>query len=110
MTDGVFNSEASGLTGGDVGNFTGINQLSGRLAMTYCEAIKAKGVKLFTIGFRLNDIPVAGERTEAMKLLADCASTATPDQQTFYNAENGAELTAAFKEIAKRVEVVRLTN
>ena len=110
MTDGMFNSEASGLSSGDVGTFDGISQLSGRLAMTYCDAIKDKKVKIFTIGFRLKDIGNADQQAEATKMLKDCATTPAEGQQTFYDAENGAELTAAFKEIARRVEVVRLTN
>ena len=110
MTDGMFNSEASGLSGGSVPTYAGISQLSGRLAMTYCNEIKAKKIKLFTIGFRLQDINVPAQQTEAIRLLQDCASTPVDGETTFFNAENGAELTAAFKEIAKRVERVTLTN
>lgn len=110
MTDGMFNSEAAGVSGGSIATYSGISQLSGRMAMTYCDAIKAKKVKLFTIGFRLKDIGNAGQRNEAIKMLQDCASAPTGSETTFFNAENGAQLTAAFKEIAKRVESVRLTN
>lgn len=110
MTDGLFNSEASGLSSGSIPTYAGISQLSGRLAMTYCNEIKAKKIKLFTIGFRLDDIGNATEQTEAIRLLKDCASTPVAGETTFFNAENGAELTAAFKEIAKRVERVTLTN
>ena len=109
MTDGMFNSEASGLTSGSIPTYAGISQLSGRLAMTYCKEIKAKKIKLFTIGFRLQDNPKA-DRDEAIRLLQDCASTPVAGETTFFNAENGAQLTAAFKEIAKRVERVTLTN
>lgn len=110
MTDGMFNSEASGLSGASVPTYPGISQLSGRLAMTYCNEIKTKKIKLFTIGFRLQDIGNIGQRTEAIRLLQDCASAPVAGETTFFNAENGAELTAAFKEIAKRVERVTLTN
>lgn len=110
MTDGMFNSEASGLTGGSVPAYAGISQLSGRLAMTYCNEIKAKKIKLFTIGFRLQDINVPAQQAEAIRLLQDCATAPAAGETTFFNAENGAELTAAFKEIAKRVERVTLTN
>ncbi len=110
MTDGMFNSEASGLPGASVPTYSGISMLSGRLAMTYCEAIKAKKVKLFTIGFRLKDIGNAAQQKEAIRMLTDCASTPSGSEVTFFNAEDGAQLTAAFKEIAKRVERVSLVN
>ena len=110
MTDGMFNSEATGLKIGDVPSHAGISQFSGNLALNYCDAIKDKNVKVFTIGFRLKDIGDKAQQTEATKMLMDCASTPTPTQQTFFNAENGSELTKAFQEIAKRVETVRLTN
>jgi Flp pilus assembly protein TadG len=110
MTDGMFNSEASGLNGTSVPSYAGISTLSGRLAMTNCDAIKTQNVKIFTIGFQLKDILDAAQKTEATLLLKNCASTPTSGETTFFNAENGAELTAAFKEIAKRVEVVALTN
>lgn len=110
MTDGLFNSEATGLSSSAVPSYSGISMLSGRLAMTYCEAIKAKKIKLFTIGFRLNEIGDAGQRKEAIRMLTDCATTPSGSEITFFNAENGAQLTDAFKEIAKRVERVTLTN
>jgi Flp pilus assembly protein TadG len=110
MTDGMFNSEASGLNSASVPAYSGISALSGRLAMTYCQSIKAQKIKIFTIGFRLKDIKTTAEQKEATRLLSDCASTPQAGEPTFFDADNGAELTAAFKEIAKRVEVVALTN
>jgi Flp pilus assembly protein TadG len=110
MTDGMFNSEASGLSNAAIPSASGIANPSGRLAMKYCNEIKDKSVKIYTIGFRLKDIKNAIEQKEAGRVLADCASTPAAGETTFFDAENGAELTAAFKEIAKRVEVVSLTN
>ncbi len=110
MTDGLYNSEASGLSSASVGTYPGISMLSGRLAMTYCNAIKAKKIKLFTIGFRLKEIGNAVQQKEATKMLTDCATTPSGGEVTFFNAQNGAQLTAAFKEIAKRVERVTLVN
>lgn len=110
MTDGMFNSEGSGISGSSVPTYPGVSQLSGRLAMTYCNAIKAKKIKLFTIGFRLKDIPSPSDQKEAIRMLTDCASTPSGSEVTFFNAQNGAQLTAAFKEIAKRVERVTLVN
>ncbi len=110
MTDGLFNSEASGLTNAKIGNFPGIAQKSGRLAMSYCNAIKDKSVKVYTIGFRLNDIPKPSDKAEAIRMLTDCATTPVGKEQTFYNAQNGAELKKAFDDIAARIQSLRLTN
>ena len=110
MTDGQFNTEWSGLTNAQIASYAGISERSGRLAMSYCNEIKAKKIKLFTIGFKLSDIKPASAKTEAVRLLQDCASTPTGTETTFFNADNGAELKAAFEEIAKRVEHVALIN
>ncbi len=110
MTDGQFNTDYSGLTNAQIASYSGIGARSGRLAMSYCNEIKAKKIKLFTIGFRLADIKPALDRNEATRLLQDCASTPVGTETTFFNADNGVELTAAFEEIAKRVEHVALVN
>jgi Flp pilus assembly protein TadG len=110
MTDGLFNSDGSGLTNSQIASFSGISQRSGRLAMSYCSAIKDKGVKLYTIGFNLKGITSVGERTEAIRMLTDCATTPTGSEQTFYNAENGADLKKAFDDIAAHIQTLRLTN
>lgn len=106
MTDGVFNSEASGLA--SVPAVPGVAKASGRLALSYCNAIKAQKIKVFTIGFKMDEN--GSEKAEAIKVLQDCASTPVGTETTFFNADNGAELTAAFEEIAKRVEHVALVN
>ena len=109
MTDGVFNSEASGLSAASIPAVSGVAKSSGRLALSYCNAIKARKIKVFTIGFRMNENDVS-EQPEALKVLKDCATTPTATEQTFFNAANGAELQAAFEDIAKRVEHVALIN
>ncbi len=106
MTDGVFNAEASGLA--SVPAVPGVAKASGRLALSYCNAIKAQKIKVFTIGFKMDEN--GSEKAEAIKVLQDCASTPVGTETTFFNADNGAELTAAFEEIAKRVEHVALVN
>jgi Flp pilus assembly protein TadG len=105
MTDGEFNKDFANAATLPVQ--PGIKQASGRLAMGYCDNLKSNGVKVYTIGFDLEGIPNdKGQRDEAELTLKTCASSLT----SFFKADNGAELTAAFKEIAKRVEVVSLTN
>ena len=110
MTDGLFNSEASGLSYGEITPYPGVAQASGRLAMKYCSAIKDRGVKLYTIGFDLKNAGGAGYEAEAIKTLSDCASTPVGSEQTFYNAENGDELKKAFDDIARRIQSLTLTN
>ena len=110
MTDGMFNTEASGLSNAALPFHPGISLASGRLAMSYCAAIKDKKVKLYTIGFDLAHAGDAAQRAETVKMLTECASTPKGSEQTFYNAENGAELKQAFDDIAKRIQSLRLTN
>jgi Flp pilus assembly protein TadG len=110
MTDGLFNSEASGLAYGQITPYPGVVQASGRLAMQYCSAIKNNGVKLYTIGFDLKNAGGAGYEAEAIKMLSECASKPVGSEQTFFNAASGADLKKAFDEIAARIQTLRLTN
>jgi Flp pilus assembly protein TadG len=110
MTDGMFNTEASGLSNAAIPNHPGISLASGRLAMSYCAAIKDKKVKIYTIGFDLKNAGDAAQRAETVKMLTECASKPVGSEQTFYNAENGDELKKAFDDIAARIQTLRLTN
>lgn len=110
MTDGLFNSHASGLADGDIATFPGIAMPSGRLAMSYCNSMKDQRIKVYTIGFDLKNAGNAGQQAEAVKMLTDCATAPVGSEKTFYNAENGADLKKAFDEIAARIQSLRLTN
>ena len=110
MTDGMFNTEASGLTSGALPVHPGISLASGRLAMSYCAAIKDKKVKIYTIGFDLKHAGDAAQQAETVKMLSECASIPKGSEQTFYNAENGDDLKKAFDDIARRIQRLRLTN
>jgi hypothetical protein len=110
MTDGMFNTEASGLANSAIPTHPGISLASGRLAMSYCAAVKDKKVKIYTIGFDLKHAGDAAQQAETVKMLSQCASTPVGGEQTFYNAENGADLKKAFDEIARRIQTLRLTN
>lgn len=110
MTDGLFNSDASGLTNAQIANYSGISERSGRLAMSYCNAIKDKNVKLYTIGFRLDEAGTPSQQKEAIRMLTDCATTPVGSEKTFYNAKDGADLKKAFDDIAARIQSLRLTN
>ncbi len=65
MTDGMFQFGSVGSLGCFHPDLSGDLATLGRLAMTYCNEIKTKKVKLFTIGFRLQDIGNSSQRTEA---------------------------------------------
>jgi Flp pilus assembly protein TadG len=64
-----------------------------------CENVKATGVKVYTVAFKI-DSP------EVQTLMRDCASTPA----YAYDADNRTELNAAFSEIAKAVAAVRLAK
>lgn len=63
--------------------------------LALCEAIKAKGIRVWTISFT----------SGTSSLLKTCAST-----NSYYNADDSAQLNAAFQEIAKQVGELRLTQ
>jgi Flp pilus assembly protein TadG len=110
MTDGMFNSEATGLSNAAIPSHPGVTLASGRLALSYCQGIKDRGIKVYTIGFDLKNAGNATQQTEVKRMLTDCASTPVGSEQTFYNAENGDDLKKAFDDIAARIQTLRLTN
>lgn len=63
--------------------------------LALCEAIKAKGIRVWTISF------TSGTNSS----LSTCASA-----NSYYNADNPTQLNAAFQEIAKQVGELRLTQ
>jgi Flp pilus assembly protein TadG len=110
MTDGMFNSEASGLSNAAIPSHPGVTLASGRLALSYCDKIKDRNIKVYTIGFDLKNAGNATQQTEVKRMLKDCATTPIGTEKTFYEAQNGAELKKAFDEIAARIQTLRLTN
>ena len=110
MTDGMFNSEASGLSNAAIPNHPGVSLASGRLALSYCAAIKDQNIKVYTIGFDLKNAGTPTQQTEVIRMLTDCASKPVGKEKTFYNAEDGDDLKNAFEEIAARIQTLRLTH
>jgi Flp pilus assembly protein TadG len=111
MTDGMFNSEATGLSDAAIPAHPGVTLASGRLALSYCSAIKDRGVKVYTIGFDLKNVEGTPlQQAEVVRMLQNCASTPVGSEQTFYNADNGDQLKKAFDDIAARIQTLRLTN
>ena len=62
--------------------------------------MKAKGIKVYTVGFDLQ-----GD-TNAISTLSNCAS----DASHFYNASSGDALKAAFRDIALKISALRITH
>ncbi len=66
-----------------------------------CDAVKATGIEIYTIGFRIT----AGGTADT--LLQDCA---TQDGAHFYHADTQAELLEAFDAIGSGIGALRLTH
>lgn len=99
MTDGDFNT--SYLNGA-------LDETSGDQTQLLCDAIKVEQVMIYTVGFKLSAVPSPRD-IEARDLLLECASTGSSGKH-FYEAESGAELTAAFHTIAGDIQALRLTK
>ena len=90
MTDGIFNTAYH--------YDTGRNQ-----ALALCTAMKAKGVRVFTIGLGMGTTP--GELV-AKDTLRQCAS----NSQSFVDARNSNELDAALQQFASILGNLRVTK
>ncbi len=64
-----------------------------------CGNIKADGIIIYTVSFKVTD-------SVAQKNLTDCAS----DPSKAFDADDATELSAAFKEIAQKLSAVRLSK
>jgi Flp pilus assembly pilin Flp len=110
MTDGDYNTvhcngalaQNSGNGSGGVGdqiNCDAPNGNSDTQARAYCDAMKATGIVVYTVGFGIT----AG--SAQANLLTYCASSAA----NAYLASNGAALAEAFEQIARNISSLRLT-
>ena len=90
MTDGEFNTAYT--PGWSSANF----------AEEICNQMRKDGITIYSVGFQAP--------TQAEKTLTDCASNANNGGKLFYSASNGAELKAAFADIAKSIQSLRLSR
>ena len=88
MTDGVFNTAFHG-------------QKSAQQAVALCNAMKAKGVVVFSVGFGL------GGNATALNTLKSCA---TAGDDYFADASNADELDAAFQKFAGKLTELRISK
>ena len=66
---------------------------------TVCNAIKAKGIHIYTIGFQVND-------STTQNLLKNCATK--PDM--YYNSPSNEQLAAIFQDIAQGLSELRIAQ
>jgi Flp pilus assembly protein TadG len=109
MTDGEFNtmyfngvvSRNSTATGNNNNKHTSnaANGFAFAQARQHCDAMKANGIKVYTVGFQLDE-------QSAIDFMAECAT----DANHAYNADTGLELRAAFRDIANDIAKLRLTH
>ncbi len=91
MTDGEYNT---------VGGTNGQGTASTAFARDTCDEMKAKGIIVYTVGFQLS----SGSTAEQTML--HCAT----DPGKAYLASSGAQLRAAFRDIAENIATLRLTS
>lgn len=96
MTDGEFNT--SYLTGGNTPGDTQADEFYAQFD-ALCNGAKAKGIKVFTVGFDLNS-------PRALAELQKCAT----GPENFFDAKTGAQLKQAFKDIAKKLNTLRVAS
>lgn len=111
MTDGEFNSPycngaiARDATTGsgsamDHINCNAPNGSSYAQALALCSAMKSTGIEVYTIGFDVVD------SSSARQVMTECAS----DASRAYNAADGTQLRAAFRDIAMKIANVYLAR
>lgn len=96
MTDGEFNT--SYISGGNTPSSQQADESYAQFD-ALCTNIKAKNIKVFTIGFDLID-------PRALTELQKCASA----PENFFDAKTGAQLKSAFKDIARKLNTLRVAS
>jgi Flp pilus assembly protein TadG len=95
MTDGVYNTLQGDMYGDNSWQATSaLNQ-----AVAICTGMKAKSITVYTVGFDLDS-------NNAKNMLKSCATSS----DHYYDAANGDQLKAAFRDIALKISKLRLTN
>ena len=111
MTDGAFNTgycngviaQDSGSGSGSLSDHINCNATNGApftQALAMCNAMKAAGVTIFTVGFQI------GSEAGAEDFMRACATS----EWHFYNAADGGALKQAFRAIAVNISRLRLSK
>jgi Flp pilus assembly protein TadG len=103
MTDGEFNLSYYDATRvSQVYNDRG-KEPPRTAARRLCQEMRDAGIEIFTIGFKLED-------QKARETMAACASPDGGSVRHYFETNTGAELDAAFREIAGNIERLALTR
>ena len=95
MTDGVYNT----IQGDQFGDNSWQATVALGRAVAICNAMKAKSITVYTVGFDLDSNP-------AKNMLKNCATS----NDHYYDTSGGDALKAAFRDIALKISKLRLTN
>ena len=76
-------------------------------AIKLCDAMKAQGIIVFSVGFGLGNDP---DSLVAKNTLEKCANPNTLDKTFYVDAANGAQLDAAFKQFAAVLGKLRVSK
>lgn len=93
MTDGIYNT----ISGVNYGDSSSEARNSAALSVETCQAMKAKGITVFTIGLQ---VPASVKET-----LRSCAN-----DSKFFDAPRPEDLSSVFAAIAAEITQIRLTN
>jgi len=74
------------------------------VANSLCENISADDIRIFTVAYRFTGEPAETEATET--LLRSCAGT----ENNYFEADNSAQLSKAFRDISRSLFFVRLSQ
>jgi Flp pilus assembly protein TadG len=105
MTDGEYNTQytTNGVPDGSSSLTSCPNAANGvcssAQAVSQCNAMKAKGIEVYTVGFQLDN-------QTAIDTLSSCAT----DADHFYNSTTGDALKAAFRDIALKISTLYLSQ
>lgn len=99
MTDGQFNTAFAGVPNNK--NVRKQQNKSMVNALKLCANMKAKGIKVFTVGFALKN-------KSAIDTMRACASPDAPEVRYYHAAGTGSELVDVYKRIGQQIKVVRL--
>lgn len=102
MTDGLFNT----IGGANHGDFSPNAARSQQLAKDMCAAMRTKGITIYAVGFKLDEIPDISLRNRAAQTLQECAG----DPRNYFDARSATALREAFQAIGEQVNNLRLTN
>jgi hypothetical protein len=105
MTDGEYNTQYDSHGVSANANATtycpdATNGCSSAQAVSQCNAMKLKGIEVYTVGFQLG----------GSKLATDTLSKCATDASHFYNSSTGDALKAAFRDIALKISTLYLSQ